>query len=136
MFHVTSSLFGGLAAVAAWALVAPSFDPAAQPGIAGESHERVNRAVKADRIAPPRPYGDRDTVATVEVIGVHAASIVYRDRAGRLLFQTDPVRDLPDRARRRLHAHVRRGAPRRRRLPAGSRRGSTPIRTGSPSCTR
>jgi hypothetical protein len=91
MFHVTSSLFGGLAAVAAWALVAPSFDPPSQPGIAGDSHERVNRAAKADRVAPPRPFGDRDTVATVEVIGVHAASIVYRDRAGRLLFQTDPV---------------------------------------------
>jgi hypothetical protein len=91
MFHVTSSLFGGLAAVAAWALVAPSFDPASPPGIANDSHERVNRAVKADRIAPPRSDGDRDTVATVEVIGVHAAAIVYRDRAGRLLFQTDPV---------------------------------------------
>jgi hypothetical protein len=51
----------------------------------------VNRAAKADRVAPPRPVAGRDTVATVEVIGVHAASIVYRDRAGRLLFQTDPV---------------------------------------------
>jgi hypothetical protein len=91
MFHVTSSLFGGLAAVAAWALVAPSFDPASQPGRAGDSHERVNRAVKGDRIAPPHPNGGGDTVATVEVIGVHAAAIVYRDRAGHLLFQTDPV---------------------------------------------
>lgn len=91
MFHITSSLFGGLAAVAAWALVAPTFDPASQPGIAGDSHERVNRAAKADRITPPLSYRGGDTVATVEVIGVHAAAIVYRDRAGHLLFQTDPV---------------------------------------------
>src|ERR1700687_2013670 len=93
MFHVTASLFGALAAVAAWALVAPSFDPASQPGIAGESHERVNRAVKADRIAPPCPYGDRDTapVGTVDVFEVNAAVSADRDPPGRLLFRSDPV---------------------------------------------
>jgi hypothetical protein len=92
MFHITSSLFGGLAAVTAWALVAPSFDPAAKASIAADTHERVNRAVKADRIAAPRLNlnGDR-SVATVEVVGVHDAAIVYRDRDGRVLFQTDPL---------------------------------------------
>jgi hypothetical protein len=35
--------------------------------------------------------GATRTVSTVEVIGVHNAAIVYRDRDGRILFQTDPV---------------------------------------------
>ena len=92
MFHVTSSLFGGLAAVAAWALVAPSFDQATKASLAADTHERVNRAVKADRIASPRAdLGSDRMVATVEVVGVHDAAIVYRDRAGRVLFQTDPL---------------------------------------------
>jgi hypothetical protein len=92
MFHITSSLIGGLAAVTAWALVAPSFDPAIKASIAADTHERVNRAAKADRIVAPRTnIGGARTVATVEVVGVHDAAIVYRDRDGRVLFQTDPV---------------------------------------------
>jgi len=90
MFHITSSLFGGLAAVTAWALVAPSFDHATKAGLAADA--QVNRAVKADRIAPPRTSKDSTRpVVTVEVVGVHDAAIVYRDRDGRVLFQTDPV---------------------------------------------
>ena len=92
MFHITSSLFGGLAAVTAWALVAPSFDAATKAGIAADRHEHVNRTVKGDRIAAPRTNigGDRKVV-TVEVVGVQDAAIVYRDRDGRVLFQTDPL---------------------------------------------
>ena len=92
MFHITSSLFGGLAAVTAWALVAPSFDAATMGSIAGATHQQVNRVVKGDRLAPPRPnLGSDRAVATVEVVGVHDAAIVYRDRTGRVLFQTDPL---------------------------------------------
>jgi hypothetical protein len=92
MFHITSSLVGGLAVVAAWALVAP-VDPAVQPG--NDAPAASNRAAKADRISPPRAYrGEESTVSTVEVIGIHDASIVYRDRDGRVLFQTDPVRNV------------------------------------------
>ena len=92
MFHITSSLFGGLAAVTAWALVGPSFDPATTGSIAGATHQQVNRIVKGDRLAPPRPnLGSDRAVATVEVIGVHDAAIVYRDRDGRVLFQTEPL---------------------------------------------
>jgi len=92
MFHVTSSLFGGLAAVTAWALVAPSHDPAAQAGPAQAQHESVNRAAKADRLALPPDYRrPTRTVASVEVVGVHDAAIVYRDREGNVLFATDPV---------------------------------------------
>ena len=92
MFHITSSLFGGLAAITAWALVAPSFDPAAQIGATQTGHESVNRALKSDRLTLPanHPQSAR-TVTTVEVIGVHDAAIIYRDRYGNVLFQTDPV---------------------------------------------
>jgi hypothetical protein len=89
MFDVTSSLLGGLAAVMAWALVAPPFD-AAKANI-GADPAPANRIVKADRIVAPRTDigGDRK-VATVEVVGVQDAAIVYRDRDGRVLFRTDP----------------------------------------------
>jgi hypothetical protein len=92
MFHITSSLFGGLAAVTAWALVAPSFEQVTKASLAADTHERVNRAVKADRVAAPRASVDGTrAVVTVEVVGVHDAAIVYRDRDGRVLFQTDPL---------------------------------------------
>jgi len=92
MFHTTSCLIGGVAAITAWALVAPSFDPAAHMGLSHAGHESVNRAPKSDRLVlPPRYRHAARTVATVEVIGVHDAAIVYRDRDGNLLFQTDPV---------------------------------------------
>ena len=92
MFHITSSLFGGLAAVTAWALVAPSFDQVAKASLAADTHERVNRTAKGDRVAAPRAnLGSDRAVVTVEVVGVHDASIIYRDRGGRVLFQTDPL---------------------------------------------
>jgi len=92
MFHFTSSLLGGLAAVTAWALVAPSSDPVANaPGV-GDTRAQVNRADKSDRLVPPRLHrGAPAAVATVEVIGVSDTAIVYRDRDGRILFRTDPV---------------------------------------------
>jgi len=89
MFHITSSLVGGLAAVTAWALVAPGFDHSSA-SIAPDTAQ-INRVTKSDRLAAPRATtGDR-TVSTVEVIGVHDAAIVYRDRDGRVLFQTEPL---------------------------------------------
>jgi len=91
MFHITSSLFGGLAAITAWALVAPSFDQASKANIAADNHERVVRVMKGDRIATPRATVGGGRVATVEVVGVQDATIVYRDRDGRVLFQTDPL---------------------------------------------
>ena len=92
MFHITSSLVGGVAAVVAWALVAPAVDPSTQTGAAPAAHQSVNRATKGDRLALPANYHQTTrAVATVEVIGVHDAAIVYRDRDGEVLFRTDPV---------------------------------------------
>src|SRR5690348_2110417 len=91
MFHITSSLFGGLAAISAWALVAPSFDQSAKASLASDNHQTVNRGMKTDRIAAPRASVGGSRVTTVEVVGVQDAAIVYRDRDGRVLFQTDPL---------------------------------------------
>ena len=91
MCHITSYLLGGTAALAAWALVAP-VDLHSQAGLTDGPSVSVNRTAKAARLAPPRTYRtDEDTVATVEVVGVRDATIIYRDRDGRVLFQTDPV---------------------------------------------
>jgi hypothetical protein len=53
----------------------------------------VNRSAKGDRLTS-RQAGvahSQSEVAIVEVVGVRDAAIVYRDRAGRILFRTDPV---------------------------------------------
>ena len=92
MFHITSGLVGGLAAVTAWVMVAP-VDAAKQ--VNGDAAvASVNRTAKTDRMLPPvaaRTDDSQASVATVEVVGVHNSAIVYRDRDGRVLFQTDPV---------------------------------------------
>jgi hypothetical protein len=90
MFHITSGLVGGLAAVAAWALVAPSVEHF-NASMAVDTAQHVNRVTKSDRLSAPRATVGERTVSTVEVIGVHDAAIVYRDREGRVLFQTEPL---------------------------------------------
>ena len=95
MFHVTSGLVGGLAAIAAWALVAPSPDLMTQGSGSSASDTTVNRADKADRMTLPGPdRSDANAVATVEVVGIHDSAIVYRGRDGRVLFETDPLRNV------------------------------------------
>jgi hypothetical protein len=92
MFHMTSSLVVGLAAVSAWALVAPpSIDPSKASGFgAAELMQAtpVNRAAKADRIGPSRTQRVEDAAATLEN---RDATTIYRDSAGRVLFQADPL---------------------------------------------
>ncbi len=53
----------------------------------------VNRANKGDRTLPSNAarVQDQKRIATVEVVGIRDAAIVYRDREGRVLFSTDPV---------------------------------------------
>lgn len=51
----------------------------------------VNRATKGDRMQTVKPTGAPSSVATVEVIGLRNAGIVYRDQEGRILFRVDPV---------------------------------------------
>lgn len=51
----------------------------------------VNRTLKGDRAAAPVAGGGELRIAAVEIVGLEAAAIVYRDREGRVLFRTDPV---------------------------------------------
>jgi hypothetical protein len=87
MCYMTSSLIGGLAAVAAWAMVAPpSVDTSSASAVTATA---VNRAGKADRLIASRvPSGSEDAAATVEN---RDAATIYRDRDGRVLFQADSL---------------------------------------------
>ena len=94
MPHVTSMLMAGLAAVGAWGLVVPSADSASKmPGAgAADIPTSMNRALKGDRMfLSGLRRSDENIVTTVEVIGLRDASVIYRDRDGRVLFQTDPL---------------------------------------------
>jgi hypothetical protein len=51
----------------------------------------VNRAGKGDRISAARSSVQSKDIATVEVVGLRNAAVVYRDEKGRVLFRVDPV---------------------------------------------
>ena len=55
----------------------------------------VSPLARADRLSASAvaPSGEK-RIAIVEVIGVHDAAIVYRDRQGRVLFSTDPLANM------------------------------------------
>lgn len=98
MGHITSYMIGGFAAVASWSMVAPP-DGNQIPSISAAFHSgeaaalpepAINRAAKGDRLAPPRPMA-QTPVASIEVVGVRDAAIIYRDRDGNVLYRTDPV---------------------------------------------
>ncbi len=101
MSQITSYLIGGIAAVASWSMVAPpdagsgipSISAAFQADQAARSNAAVNRAAKGDRLAPVRASA-QSTVATIEVVGIRDAAIIYRDRDGNVLYRTDPVNNV------------------------------------------
>jgi len=51
----------------------------------------VNREAKRDALPVPANPQERAEIKSVEVVGLRGASIVYRDRSGNILFQTDPL---------------------------------------------
>jgi hypothetical protein len=51
----------------------------------------VDRSRKGDRLPLVKASGQTAGIATVEVIGLDAAAVVYRDRDGRELFRTEPL---------------------------------------------
>jgi hypothetical protein len=51
----------------------------------------VNRAAKTDALPVPNNPQERAEIKSVEVVGIRGASVVYRDRSGNVLFQTDPL---------------------------------------------
>jgi hypothetical protein len=90
---------GGLAVLLAMDYVAPPggtgvnvLRQSAVDVAAASATNVVDRVHKGDRLAVASPAENQDrTVATVEVIGLRDAAVVYRARDGRVLFQTDPV---------------------------------------------
>jgi hypothetical protein len=104
MAHIVPYLLGGLTAFLVTDIV-PIPSPTemgnalratvSAPAVAqGTPSSSVNRAAKADRGATPRPGQPAAGIATVEVVGLRDAAIVYRDRDGRELFRTDPVNNV------------------------------------------
>ncbi len=100
--QIVPYLVGGLTAFLVADLV-PIPSPSQQLGavraaisapVLGTSAASINRAAKADRGALPRPAQAAARIATVEVVGLRDAAIVYRDRDGKELFRTDPVNNV------------------------------------------
>ena len=97
MHGLAPYFLGGLVAVTLtnWFATIPGSDPA--PG-AFAAHAQAGllttpeRSHKGDRLAPPAVSGRKVVVSAVEVVGARRTSIVYRDRDGRVLFRSDPLR--------------------------------------------
>ncbi len=99
MCFLKTSLIIGTSAVIAAALVGlPSefgFGSARGSGAVSPPQATaasINRSQKSDRSAIATTAQDQArTITTVEVVGLRDAAIVYRDREGRVLYQTDPL---------------------------------------------
>ena len=93
--QIVPYLVGGLTAFLVMDL-APIAWPTPAPAAAalGTLDSSINRVAKADRGAAPRAVTAPLQIATVEVVGLRDAAIVYRDREGRELFRTDPLNNI------------------------------------------
>jgi hypothetical protein len=101
MPSLASYAAGGLAAVLALDLLAPGAVTGGTSELLGRvgfpvgvsaAEHGVDRTLKADRLVPARAaQGEKPMIVAVEIVGLRNTAIVYRDRAGRELFRTDPV---------------------------------------------
>jgi hypothetical protein len=94
--QIVPYLVGGLTAflvmdIAPITSATPTPAPAAALGTPDSS---INRAAKAVRGSAPRAAQASLQIATVEVVGLRDAAVVYRDREGRELFRTDPLNNV------------------------------------------
>jgi hypothetical protein len=88
----------GISAIIAWAAVAVGGE-SVLGGLGTEAAARtaalaapIDRTRKSDRLpvaTTARP--EAKIISTVEVVGIRDAAIVYRDRDGRILYQSDPL---------------------------------------------
>lgn len=51
---------------------------------------RMSAPTKGDRIAEPLPASNRVAVSVVELVGVSQATVILRDRDGKVLYRSDP----------------------------------------------
>jgi hypothetical protein len=90
---------GGLAALLALDYVAPpvgtglNFVQQGAATLAAPAINTVNRTHKGDRLSVASAKDDQENnvIATVEVVGLRDAAVVYRARDGQVLFSTDPL---------------------------------------------
>lgn len=78
-------LYDAASVVGNWSLA-----QAQQPAPSAQT-ATVNRSAKGDRLPGVVTTDEPTTIATVEIIGLDAAAIVYRDAEGRVLYRTDPA---------------------------------------------
>jgi hypothetical protein len=86
MLRFTPSVAGGFAIGVATAIATVFTVATATHSVPLARADRISASASA-------PSGEK-RIAVVEVIGVHDAAIVYRDRQGRVLFSTDPVANM------------------------------------------
>ncbi|MFZ1885486.1 MAG: hypothetical protein WAU53_18285 [Rhodoplanes sp.] len=99
MFKLKSLLVIGTSAFIAGAAVSFSGDLSARfVGVADASAgakaavTSVDRTRKSDRLtATQAARKEARTISAVEVVGIRDAAIIYRDRDGRVLYQSDPL---------------------------------------------
>ena len=99
MFKLKSLLVIGISALIAGAAVGAAGDLSTRfVGVAGASAgakvaaTSVDRTRKSDRqTAAQTARGEPRTISAVEVVGIRDAAIIYRDRDGRVLYQSDPL---------------------------------------------
>jgi hypothetical protein len=103
MAHIVPYLLGGATALLASDIMPlPSFSErlslrspaAAEASLLGTPDRSVNRDNKAGRGATTNAPQSSARIASVEVVGLNDAAIVYRDREGRVLFRTDPLNNV------------------------------------------
>jgi hypothetical protein len=96
MFRTTATVIG----MAGVAFLAGGMAPGAFSNASPASSEtgldraaltqQVMASAKAARIQAPVPAQDRPTVSVVELVGVSQATVILRDRNGRVLYKSDP----------------------------------------------
>lgn len=96
MFRTTATLIG-MAGVAflAGSLVPDAFSIASlaksDTGLDRAAlTQQVTASAKTARIQAPVPVQDRQTVSVVELVGVSQATVILRDRNGKVLYRSDP----------------------------------------------
>jgi hypothetical protein len=93
MFGLAAFFAGGFAASLATIVAVTTATVQLREPPPTSQTQTIDRSAKGDRqaFAPTARSHPKRAVATVEVVGVRDAAIVYRDRDGRVLFSTDPV---------------------------------------------
>lgn len=102
MYVLKSPLVIGTSAVIAWVLATYPADltfgflrDGAASSTARGIAASVNRTQKSDRLAATASArAPARTISTVELVGLRDAAIIYRDRDGRVLFQSDPLSNI------------------------------------------